>query len=652
MKNLHRLFLLTTIAFSLFARPLQAQTQCYWTQADCSGPYTSGAVAGDIIVTIHGTGYILGIHVTGTSAGQYYIFKDLTPYGKNDLDGIVVDPRSACDFLVADEGSRSILRISGMGNVMADYVDGLLTAPKIPAFDTTATDLYIPIEYTNHIQKVSGYVPVGSTGVATTIYPTNITLGYPVCIAFDHDGNMYQTNAYGNNSVIKYTAAELAANPTNPYGTVFANFSPYLPHGIVFDGQGSFYVGTRNPGHVYKLDMNGNKTLVAQSPQIGDVDGLVIDLDGNLWASQLPPGGAGGPNVNGIVKIDVTTNTVLNYYPLPSVVSGVSIYPSSSVFVDDAAILGLGLPRKACVPYTPTNTPTDTPTATATGTPTNTPTVTSTWTPTNTATNTATITRTPTKTATNTATNTATKTPTVTRTPTHTPTITDTPTATPTPDHCTFTQGYWKNHSKYATNGSQSLSWPISEDTLLCGMTWYNILLVQPKGDHWYNLAHQWIAATLNRAQGSSAPDIIQSAMTQAEALLTANCANIPDSQVTLASNLTALLDEYNTGVVGPGHCSEGVTEGAVIYPNPATGDTVYVQIPDYPGTQDVTIQIYTVGFRLVKQVSLTQVKGNTDELLTLLDKSGITLSNGLYYIRVSTPANGGMWISKLLVLR
>src|SRR5690242_8521526 len=61
--------------------------------------------------------------------------------------------------------------------------------------------------------------------------------------------------------------------------------------------------------------------------------------------------------------------------------------------------------------------------------------------------------------------------------------------------NCTLTPGYWKNHSKYATNSSQMRPWPISEDTLLCGMRWYDILWTPPEGEAWFILAHHWIAA-------------------------------------------------------------------------------------------------------------------------------------------------------------
>ncbi len=1119
------LFFLFSNFISVFA---QVPTECLWTYASCAGPYTSGAQAGDILVTIRGAGIIAGFR---PQTGAYYLFKDLRSIGAWDLDGIVVDPYNPCEFLIANEDGRNVMRMDGMGNLLANYVNGLFSAPKIPAFNPTNGDLYLPDEYSSHLQRVKGYVKPGSTGVASALVPSGVYVAGPICAAFDFDGNLYLSNAYpvgGGYQVLKFTAAALAVPGVNPVGTVLASF-PSKPHGMIFDGQSHFYVGATGQGRIYRMALDGSYTTLSQSPQIGDVDGLVMDLTGTLWAAQLPPE-AGGPNLNGIMKIDPSSGVTLGYFPLPNNIGGVALNPGPYCFVDDLAVLGLPLPRRDCTTPTPTftatptitftptktftstrtftstytptktftptktltptktatptitNTPTKTPTptntATITDTPTttNTPTITDTFTPTDTATITntftATVTYTPTATstpncnplpanicpghenesgdilvtirnqagvilglhpgtgsyylfsnpgygdmdgltvekndptkllvsldedggagypagnileidgcgsvnptawainaespklsafdpisgdlfvcdnqgnkiyrvpapggsstpavlvsvtagtvlmsptgiafdqsgnlyvgnrtntwplgtygnlmkfsaadvaaaissgtpmpgtviwttpasfqeimgityngtdsffvavrnyisnigaiykldsvsyaATSWATNypagingganldstdgiimdvnknlwliqgngegfkgmaeissvvpntvmnffplpasvsgiaitgypddaailglplpikdcspytptftrtaTATLTYTPTPTPTHTPTITDTPTFTATPTgtftpthtstitdtptntytptdtftptntftntstytytptntatftdtptntftptdtptftptptntpipltggHCTFTQGYWKNHNKYATNTMQSQPWPISEETTLCGISWYSILQIQPQGNAWYNLAHQWIAATLNEANGSSVPENVQSAMAQSEALLTANCGSFSQSLSPLASTLTDLLDQYNSGIVGPGHCSDRVN-GPTVFPNPATGSQVHIEVPAYTGTLDVTVQVFTIAFRLVKEETFSQVLGGTDLPLTLIDKQGAFLADGVYYIKVSTPATHDSSIVKLLVLK
>ena len=108
---------------------------------------------------------------------------------------------------------------------------------------------------------------------------------------------------------------------------------------------------------------------------------------------------------------------------------------------------------------------------------------------------------------------------------------------------CTYTQGYWKNHDE----------WPMP-NTVVCDQTWLEILHTPPKGDPWYILAHQWIAASLNVGSGAAPP--ADDALIQAEVLLS-DCV-IDDGEHDAALALAGLLDDYNNGELGPGHCGDG----------------------------------------------------------------------------------------------
>ena len=63
-------------------------------------------------------------------------------------------------------------------------------------------------------------------------------------------------------------------------------------------------------------------------------------------------------------------------------------------------------------------------------------------------------------------------------------------------------QGYWKTHSKYGP-ASHDITWDsIGEDTkfFLSEKTYYESIWTSPKdGNAYYQLAHQYIAATLNQ---------------------------------------------------------------------------------------------------------------------------------------------------------
>lgn len=64
---------------------------------------------------------------------------------------------------------------------------------------------------------------------------------------------------------------------------------------------------------------------------------------------------------------------------------------------------------------------------------------------------------------------------------------------------------------------------------------------------------------------------------------------------------------------------------------------------------KDVTVRIFTVAFREVQVVTAAQVMGNR-MTISLTDKTGNSLANGLYYFGIE--ADGQKWIVKVLLLR
>ncbi len=118
--------------------------------------------------------------------------------------------------------------------------------------------------------------------------------------------------------------------------------------------------------------------------------------------------------------------------------------------------------------------------------------------------------------------------------------------------NCTFTQGYWKNHTNV---------WPVSSLTL--GTVSYSaaqllqILNQSVGGNGLISLAHQLIAAKLNIANGAD-PTAIASTISAADALI-GSLVVPPIGAGFLApsatSSLTQALDDYNNGLTGPGHC-------------------------------------------------------------------------------------------------
>jgi hypothetical protein len=126
---------------------------------------------------------------------------------------------------------------------------------------------------------------------------------------------------------------------------------------------------------------------------------------------------------------------------------------------------------------------------------------------------------------------------------------------------CTLTQGYWKTHSKYGP-APYDATWGGMEDDLffLSGQTYYKVLWTPPAGNVYYILAHQYIAAKLNQMNGAdfSAVESEFEAATQLfEDNTPGDVAGLKGKDKKTWTGLASILDSYNNGYIGPGHCDE-----------------------------------------------------------------------------------------------
>lgn len=129
---------------------------------------------------------------------------------------------------------------------------------------------------------------------------------------------------------------------------------------------------------------------------------------------------------------------------------------------------------------------------------------------------------------------------------------------------CTLTQGYWKTHSKYGPaphDDTWSADPLFNEDTIffLSGKTYYQVMWTPPKGNVYYNLAHQYIAAMLNVRNGASTTLAVDAALAGATTFFKtySPSASLSKQVKAEAQARASLLDQYNNGLVGPGHCDE-----------------------------------------------------------------------------------------------
>lgn len=129
---------------------------------------------------------------------------------------------------------------------------------------------------------------------------------------------------------------------------------------------------------------------------------------------------------------------------------------------------------------------------------------------------------------------------------------------------CTLTQGYWKTHSEFGP-APYDATWALlptgaSTSFYLSGQTWYEVFWTPPAGgNRYYQLAHQFMAARLNVLNGAATTSEVDAALAWAEAFFntyTPTSALSPAVRSAATSN-ASILDSYNNGVTGPGHCSE-----------------------------------------------------------------------------------------------
>lgn len=147
---------------------------------------------------------------------------------------------------------------------------------------------------------------------------------------------------------------------------------------------------------------------------------------------------------------------------------------------------------------------------------------------------------------------------------THTITVT-----VPCQEGCTLTPGYWKTHSAqgpapFDDTWNQILPSAENSPFFLSGQSYLEVLWTPPRGNAYYILAHAWIAAELNQLNGASIPADVLDAFDQGRTVFetytpdeVADFKGKDKDKRAMILGWAFLLDEYNNGFTGPGHCSE-----------------------------------------------------------------------------------------------
>lgn len=218
---------------------------------------------------------------------------------------------------------------------------------------------------------------------------------------------------------------------------------------------------------------------------------------------------------------------------------------------------------------------------------------------------------------------------------------------------CTYTYGYWKTHSEYGPASKPDPTWDIlgGPDTpfFLSGQSYYEVLNTKVKGNAYYILAHQYIAAELNMLTGadfSDAYDAFMAAKTLFETYTPAEIGAMKGNDPIRKDfeNYATILDDYNNGIIGPGHCDDevymdsslksaqinpinGFTE-LTVYPNPVTNIATITFTPKFDGK--ATINLYNSLGQKASVLFNNIVSKDVTESFTFERQN---LSNGLYFM-------------------
>ncbi|MCW3092118.1 MAG: putative amylopullulanase [Ferruginibacter sp.] len=125
---------------------------------------------------------------------------------------------------------------------------------------------------------------------------------------------------------------------------------------------------------------------------------------------------------------------------------------------------------------------------------------------------------------------------------------------------CTHGMGYWKTHSQ-AGPAARNDTWNyVGEYSpfFWSGKTWNEIMRTPPGGNVYYILAHQYVAATLNRYIASSTPAVDQALSDVANFFFWYTpSSRIDKAYRTTLLNVATILENYNEGATGPGTCDD-----------------------------------------------------------------------------------------------
>lgn len=225
------------------------------------------------------------------------------------VSGITVSPNG--DILVLHRGAYPILQFKSDGRLVRSFGEGLFTEGKVGAMApehrtegrSAYTAVYGPAGCTNcgahsirldpqgslWVVDAPGHVlyklsqdgqvvmQLGTKGVSGTGHNT---FNLPTDIAFAPNGDLYVTDGYASQRVVRFTRDGDYVAEWGGWGSGPGQFK--LPHNLAIDAQGRVYVTDRENQRIEVFDGNGK--FLKEWPTGTGVSGLFMTKDQHLWA--------------------------------------------------------------------------------------------------------------------------------------------------------------------------------------------------------------------------------------------------------------------------------------------------------------------------------------------------------------------------------
>ena len=255
------------------------------------------------------------------------------PWNFGQVSGVAINSNG--NVLVLHRGAHPILEFESSGKLVRSWGDELVSDGKVftvaPEFQVEGRTIHSAVygpagciacgahairvdrEGSIWLVNASGHVvykmnqqgevimQLGTKGVSGTGHDT---FNLPTDVAFAPSGDIYVSDGYANERVVRFSPDGKYLMEWGKRGTGPGEFT--LPHNLAIDAQGRVYVTDRENQRIQVFDSNGkflkewagvggiSALFMTKDQQLWAGDGL-FDLDGNLLGSlPRPSGGAHG----------------------------------------------------------------------------------------------------------------------------------------------------------------------------------------------------------------------------------------------------------------------------------------------------------------------------------------------------------------------